>query len=204
MSQPAKGPGRPRDEEVRQRILDSAAQLLEEKCVDDITVDAIAEHSGAGKATIYRWWPNKAAVLIEAFRERISRELPFPDTGDFRQDLRLQLQNFTEIIYWGRRGKVFRSFIAGAQADPEIAEAFRELWSRPRRAEARKLFDRYIDSGVADPKLDPDLAVEMIFSPLYYRLLTGWAEITPEYLDRLVDMAMRGYLVRVNDPQTSP
>jgi len=159
-------------------------------------VDSIAEASGAGKATIYRWWPNKAAVLIEAFRERIAQELPFPDSGDFRQDVRQMLQNFTEIIYKGRRGKVFRSFIAGAQADPEIAKAYREIWIAPRRAEARKLFERHIALGVADSRLDPDLAVEMVFSPLYYRLLTGWGEITPEYLDRLVDTALRGYLAR--------
>ena len=192
--QTAKGPGRPRDEEARKRILDSAAQLLEERCIDDITIEAIAEQSGAGKATVYRWWPNKAAVLIEAFRERISRDLPFPDTGDFRRDLRQQLQNFTEIIYWGRRGKVFRSFIAGAQADPEIAQAFRETWIRPRRAEARKLFERYVESGVVRPGLDPDLAVETMFSPLYYRLLTGFGEITPEYLDHLLDTLMPTFL----------
>jgi AcrR family transcriptional regulator len=195
-SQVVKGPGRPRDEEVRKRILASAAQLLEDRCFEDITVDAIAEHSGAGKATIYRWWPNKAAVLIEAFRERIAHELPFPDTGDFRQDVRQQLQNFTEIIYWGRSAKVFRSFIAAAQADPEVAKAYRELWIRPRRAEAKKLFERYIAEGIADANLDPDLAVEMVFAPLYYRLLTGWSEITPEYLDRLTDTALRGYLTR--------
>jgi AcrR family transcriptional regulator len=181
--QTVKGPGRPRDEEVRKRILDSAAKLLEQRCFEEITVDSIAEHSGAGKATIYRWWSNKAAVLIEAFRERITRELPFPDTGDVRQDLRRQLQNFTEIIYSGPHSKVFRSFIAGAQADPEIARAFRELWIRPRRTEARKLFERRIADGVLDARLDADLAVEMVFSPLYYRLLTGWGEITPEYLD---------------------
>ena len=194
MSQMAKGPGRPRDEEVRRRILDSAAQLLEDRCIDQITVDAIAEQSGAGKATVYRWWPNKEAVLIEAFRERVSQELPFPDTGNFRQDVRQQLQNFAEIIYWGRRGKIFRSFIAGAQADPEIAKAFREIWIRPRRAEARKLFERYIAAGVARADLDPDLAVEIVFAPLYYRLLTGWGEITRDYLDSLVDILLPTFL----------
>jgi AcrR family transcriptional regulator len=194
MSQTLKGPGRPRDEEVRRRILDSAAQLLEVRCIDEITVDAIAEESGAGKATIYRWWPNKVAVLIEAFRERISHELPFPDTGDFRRDVRQQLQNFAQIIYWGPRAKIFRSFIAGAQADPEMAKVFRETWMRPRRAEARKLFERYIAAGVARADLDPDLAVEIVFAPLYYRLLTGWGEITDDYLDHLVDTVFQGYL----------
>src|ERR1700722_18256120 len=145
--QTSKGPGRPRDEEVRKRILDSAAQLLETRCFENISVDAIAEQSGAGKATIYRWWPNKAAVLIEAFRERISREVPFPNTGDIRQDVRQQLQNFTDIIDGVRRRNVFRSFMGGPQADPEIASAFREVWIRPRPAEARKLFERYIEQG---------------------------------------------------------
>ncbi len=181
---------------MRKRILSSAAQLLEDRCFEDITVDAIAEHSGAGKATIYRWWPNKAAVLIEAFRERIAEELPFRDTGNFRQDIRQLLQDFSEIIYWGRRTKVFRSFIAGAQADPEIAKAFRETWIRPLRAEAKKFFERAIAAGIATADLDPDLAVELVFSPLYYRLLTGWGEITPEYLDQLVDTVLRGYLAR--------
>ena len=189
-----KGPGRPRNEEARKRILDSATELLETRCFENITVDLIAEHSGAGKATIYRWWPNKEAVLIEAFRERIARELPFPNTGDIREDMRQQLRNFTEILYRGKRGGVFRAFIAGALNDPAVAKAFRETWIRPRRAEARKLFERYIAEGVADSSLDPDLAVELLFAPLYYRLLTGWGEITPEYLDHLVDTALRGYL----------
>ncbi len=159
-------------------------------------MDAIAEASGAGKATIYRWWPNKAAVLIEAFRERIARELPFPDSGDYRKDIYQLVQDFTAIIYSGRRGKVFRAFIAGAQADPEIAKAYREIWIAPRRAEARKIFQRYIAAGVFDASLDPDLAVELVFAPLYYRLLTGWGEITPEYLNRLTDMALCGLLAR--------
>jgi AcrR family transcriptional regulator len=195
MTQVTKGPGRPRDEEVRKRILVSAAQLMEAKAFDDITVDAIAEQSGSCKATVYRWWPNKAAVLIEAFREAVVRELPYPDLGDFRADLCQQLRNFTKIILGGR-GRIFRSFIAGAQADPDVAEAFREAWIRPRRAEAKKVFARYVESGVARPDLDLDLAVEMLFSPLYYRLLTGWGKITDDYIEELVDTALHGLLKR--------
>src|SRR5579864_4805918 len=142
MTHTAKGPGRPRDEEVKKRILTSAARLLEAKTFDDITVDAIAEDAASCKATVYRWWPNKAAVLIEAFREKVSTELPLPDTGDFRSDVRQQLRNFAKIVCGGR-GRIFGGFIAGAQADPDVAEAFRESWIRPRRAEAKKVFAKY-------------------------------------------------------------
>ncbi len=195
MTPTVKGPGRPRDEEVRKRILASAAQLLDKKAFDEITVDAIAEKSGSCKATVYRWWPNKAAVLIEAFRETVARELPEPDTGDFRADIRKQLQNFTKIILWGG-GKTFSRFIAGAQNDPDVAEAFREAWIRPRRVEAKKVFARYVENGVARPDLDLDLAVEIMFAPLYYRLLTGYGQITDAYIEELIDAALQGLLKR--------
>ena len=195
MTQTSKGPGRPRDEEVRKRILTSAAQLLEGKAFDDITVDAIADQAGSCKATVYRWWPNKAAVLIEAFREKIAQPLPNPDTGDFRADVRQQLHNFVKII-GGGRGRIFGGFIAGAQADPDVAEAFREAWIRPRRAEAKKLFARYVEKGIARPDLDPDLAIEMLYAPLYYRMLTGWGEISEDYIDQLIESVLQGLLRR--------
>jgi AcrR family transcriptional regulator len=198
MTQSPKGPGRPRDEEVRKRILAGAAELLEAKAFDDITVDAIAEQSGSCKATVYRWWPNKAAVLIEAFREKIATALPMPNAGDFRDDIRQQLHSFTKIILGGR-GKIFAGFLAGAQSDPDVAEAFREAWIRPRRAEAKKLFARYVELGVARPDLDLDLAVEILFSPLYYRLLTGWGKITDTYIEELIDTALHGIFRREGD-----
>jgi AcrR family transcriptional regulator len=193
-----KGPGRPRDEEVRRRILKSAAQLLEAKAFDDITVDAIAEHASSCKATVYRWWPNKAAVLIEAFRENIAVALPSPDSGDFREDVRQQLRSFTKIILGGG-GRIFAGFLAEAQSEPDVAEAFREAWIRPRRTEAKKLFARYVELGIARPDLDLDLAVEILFAPLYYRLLTGWGKITDAYLEGLIDTALHGLLRREED-----
>jgi AcrR family transcriptional regulator len=198
MTHTPKGPGRPRDTEVRKRILCAAAKLLEQRAFDDISVDAIAEHSGSCKATVYRWWPNKAAVLMEAFRENIATALPTPDSGNFRDDVREQLQSFTRIVLGGG-GKIFAGFIAGAQSDPDVAEAFRESWIRPRRAEAKKLFARYVELGIARPTLDLDLAVEILFAPLYYRLLTGWGEITDEFIGELVDTALHGLLRRQED-----
>src|SRR3954464_2749807 len=131
-----RGPGRPRCEETRQRILGAAAELLEEVGFADATMDAIAERAGASKATVYRWWPHKAAVLIEAFRESVIGELPFAVTASLEADLRQQLVQFV-LMLCGRKGRAFAGFIAGAQSDPDLAEAFRRLWIHPRREEAK-------------------------------------------------------------------
>jgi AcrR family transcriptional regulator len=66
--------------------------MLEEFGFANTTADRIAERAGTGKATLYRWWPNKTAVMIEALREAVAQELPLPDTGDLYEDIRLQLR----------------------------------------------------------------------------------------------------------------
>ena len=177
LSQVVKGPGRPRDEEVRKRILDSAAQLLEDLCFDDITVDAIAEASGAGKATIYRWWPNKAAVLIEAFRERIAREIPFPPTpATSGRTSASSSRTSPRSSIAAAAARYFAPSSPARRPTPRSPRRTARSGSRPRRAEARKTLRALHRGGIADAKLDPDLAVELVFSPLYYRLLTGWGE----------------------------
>lgn len=189
------GPGRPRDEDVRKRILASAAYLLGEQGLKRVTIDSIAHHSGAGKSTIYRWWPDKAAVLIEAFRESVARELPFPRTGDLREDIRQQLRLFAKIMS-GARGRIFFGFIAAAQTDATVAAAFRNMWIAPRRAESKQAFHEHQVSGALPTSLDLDCVVEILFSPLYYRLLTGWGPVSDEYIDLLTDTALNGLLNR--------
>jgi AcrR family transcriptional regulator len=198
MNERAKGRGRPRDEEVRRKILTSAAYLLESRSFGEITVDAIAEQAGAGKATVYRWWPNKAAVLIDAFRVAVARDLPFPNSGSLRDDLRKQLLQFAEIIR-GKRGRIFSSFIAAAQTDPDVAEAFRRMWIAPRRAETKQALQQYQRTGEVSPDADLDAALEMLFGPLYYRLLFRWGPVNESYIDKLLGTALQGiYSKRLN------
>lgn len=186
-----RGPGRPRDEELRKRILASAAFLLEHSGFSEITMEAIAERSGASKATVYRWWPNKAAVLIEAFRGFVAGPLPFPDTGRLRDNLLQQLNEFADLLNSGR-GRILAAFLAAAQTDPEVAQAYREIWMAPRRAEAKNLLQRHCASGEAASDLDLDCAVDILYSPLYFRMLTGWELLTREYIQSLVDTALKG------------
>lgn len=188
-----RNPGRPRDIEVRQRILASAAYLLEGKGLAEITTEAIAEHSGASKATIYRWWPNKAAVLIDAFREAVARELPFPDTGSLSEDVRSQLRQFAAMLREGR-GRAFAAFIAGAQTDPDMAAAFRDFWIRPRRSEFIHALEMRKARGELRTDVDLEIVVDLLYAPLYYRLLTGWGPLSDEYTDAITAAALKGLM----------
>jgi len=181
-----RGRGRPRDEVVRGRILSAALAVLEDLGFANATNDAIAERAGASKATIYRWWPNKAAVLMEALSEAITQELPFPDTGNLRDDLRLQLRNFIKLLT-GRRGRVFKAFVAAAQTDLDVSEAFRSVWVQPRRANAKAILERYRNDDMREG-VDLDLVMDCLYGPLYYHVMVRHAPISEEYADALADL----------------
>ncbi|MDQ1472065.1 MAG: hypothetical protein QOJ99_3545 [Bryobacterales bacterium] len=188
-----RGRGRPRDELARQRILDAALAELEASGFANATVEAIADRAGAGKATVYRWWPNKAAVFIEAFREGVAPELPFPNTGSFRQDILTQLQNFTRMLS-GRHGRLLAAFVTAAQSDPEVAAALWSLWVEPRREQARKALERNQARGELRADVDPDLVLDLLYGPLYYRLLLGGGNLalSQSYAEHLTDLALNG------------
>lgn len=186
----SRGRGRPRDEEARARILQAAIEILETTCFINATTDAIAERAGASKATIYRWWPNKEAVFIEALREAVAQEMPFPDTGDLREDIRLQLQNFVKLLT-GRRGRTFKAFMAAAQSDPEVAEAFRKLWIAPRRAQTKAALERHQREGRMSKDVDLEVFIDLLYGPFYLRLMAGHRTLTPALADAVTEMALR-------------
>ncbi len=183
-----RGRGRPRDEVARSRILEAALSTLESLGFANATCDAIAERAGASKATIYRWWPNKSAVLLEALREAVAQEIPFPNTGDLHQDIRLQLHNFRRLLV-GRRGCSMKAFVAAAQNDPEVAEAFHSFWVRPRRTAAIATLETYRGTSLRSD-VNLDLVMDVMYGPFYYRLLTGLGPFSSEHVDQLADMVL--------------
>jgi AcrR family transcriptional regulator len=181
--------GRPRDELARQRILDAALILLQEESFTQVTVESIAARAGVGKATVYRWWPNKAALMIEAFRQAVAPEVPFPDSGCLEDDIRLQMAKFTSMLT-GPRGRILIAFVAAAQSDPDAAAALSDYWIKPRRAEAKDALRgkrRWKESHSA---LDPELVLDILYAPLYYRILIG-LPLSQEYTQSLVDLVMQ-------------
>jgi AcrR family transcriptional regulator len=186
-----RGRGRPRDEAARRRILKAALDLMDETAFAQVTMEGIAERAAASKTTVYRWWPNKAQLAIEAFREAIAPELPLRDTGSLQKDLTAQMQNFARVLS-GRGGRMLRSFLVAARCDPEVAEAFRSIWSDPRRAEAKQILRQKQTNGQLRKDADLDLVLDSLYGPLYYRFLVKNELPSQKYAESLAAMVIHG------------
>ena len=164
---------------------------MDEAAFAQVTAEAIAERAGASKTTVYRWWPNKAAVVIEAFREAFAPELPLRDTGSLREDLTTQVRNFARVL-GGRGGRMLRSFVVAARSDPDVAVAFRTIWSDPRRAEAKAMLRQKQSSGQLREDADLDLVLDSLYGPLYYRFLVKGEPPSQKYAEALAALVIRG------------
>ncbi len=187
----ARPPGRPRSERARRAILRAANELLEGEGFAAVTVEAIADRAGVSKATVYRWWPNKAAVIMDGFLSTVSSEVPFPHTGHAREDIRVHLRRLTEA-FGGKMGRTVAALIAEGQADAELAEALRSRWLAVRRAEAREILEVGIERGELKGDLDPEVAVDVLYGPIYYRLLVAHAPLDEDFADALADHVFAG------------
>jgi AcrR family transcriptional regulator len=187
----ARPPGRPRSERAHRAILQAANELLESERFAAVTVEAIAERAGVSKATIYRWWPNRAAVVMDGFLSIVSSEVPFSHTGHAREDIRLHMRRLAEA-FSGKIGRTVAALIAEGQSDPELAEALRSRWLSVRRAEAREILELGIERGELREDLDPEVAVDVLYGPIYYRMLVGHAPLDNGFADALADHIFAG------------
>ena len=185
------GRGRPRSERARRAILKAAGELLERDGFTAVTMERIAERAGVSKATIYRWWPNKAAVMTDSFLELMVPDTSPLDTGSAREDLRLRLRGLAHVLA-GRSGRFVAALIAESQTDPEVTEALRTQWISVRRRETRPLLRRGIERGELRSDLDLEVAIDALYGPVYWRMLTGYAPLSDDFVDRLVDHVIVG------------
>src|SRR5580693_4963993 len=116
-------PGRPRSEQARVAILSSTLKLLGKDGFSELTIEAVAAHAGVGKATVYRWWSNKAALIADAFSSSATRKLHFPDTGSVRTDMSQQMRQLIKI-FLSRRGRIVSAILAAGQSDRNVIAAF--------------------------------------------------------------------------------
>lgn len=183
--------GRPRNLATQQSILQASYDLLLESGFGAVTVEKIAERAGVSKATIYKWWPNKAAVVIDGFLSAANDRLPLPDTGSSFDDLFVHAFSLVRFLT-SREGQVILELVGEGQFDPGLAEAYRTRYFQPRRLEARQLLERGVRRGELSSGLDIGLGIDLIYGPIFYRLILTGETLDESYVRSLVTRAFEG------------
>jgi AcrR family transcriptional regulator len=175
-----------RSEAARQAVLEAADNLLAEVGFAAVTIEGIAARAGVGKQTIYRWWPSKTDVLMDAFLDDAIQHLTPEDTGDLGRDLRSHLNNLAEFLTRSDAGSVCRALIGQAQHDPAMAAQFRRDYLERQRKVDRLPLQRAIERGELAADTDIDIAVDQLVGPIYYRVLVTGTAVSREFINELV------------------
>ena len=189
-SRPA--PGRPRSERLNKAILKAAVDLVLTSGFRALSMDAIAAKARVGRMTIYRRWPNKAAIIMDAFVTRVDPGTLFSPASSFKESIRLQMRTMAKA-FRGKDGALIRVLLAEAQFDPELAKALRERWTMPRRRMAIEYFGEGVRRGALRPDIDPDAMIDLLYAPLYYRLQMGTGPLSDAYVDVIFEHGMKGF-----------
>jgi AcrR family transcriptional regulator len=181
---------RTRDEAARRRVLDSARDLVCKLGPHGVTVDEIAAAANVGKQTIYRWWPSKSAVIMDALID-LTDPVPADLPDSAYEAIRLQMRRVARM-FASRSGELIREVVADAQGDPDLARDFRDRFFAHRRARAAATLARGIATGELRPDLDIDDAIDVLYAPLWLRLLVGHGPLGQAAADHVLALVWPG------------
>jgi AcrR family transcriptional regulator len=183
---PSRSPGRPRSEASRQAILAAALALAGEVGYAALTVEGIAARAGVGKQTIYRWWPSKADVLLEAGAVKAELHVPVTDHGSYRADLRAFLEASYAIGNHPRFADLLRALMAEAQLDQDFWARFRAAFLERRRDALAVITDRARERGDLPASPDPATVADIVFGTIWYRILATRRPLDDGLVDDLL------------------
>ncbi|MFE1177154.1 TetR/AcrR family transcriptional regulator [Streptomyces sp. NPDC058773] len=183
-----------RSERSRRAIFDAALALVGETGYDRLTIEGIASRAGVGKQTIYRWWPSKAAVLLDAFTAGVDdySELGLPDTGDLAADLKTVLRATADEFNDPAFQAPYRALAAAGANDEELSRTFVARLLEPGTQVYIERLRAAQEAGEVAAGVDVRIAVEMLLSPFSQRWLMRTGELTYDYVDTLVEQVLCG------------
>ncbi|MGH3296727.1 MAG: TetR/AcrR family transcriptional regulator [Trebonia sp.] len=183
-----RAPGRPRSEASRQAILAAAMALAAEVGYSGLTTEAIAARAGVGKQTIYRWWPSKADVLLEAGAAKADLYVPVTDHGSYRGDLRAFLEASYALGNLPQLAEVLRALMAEAQLDREFGDRFRVSFLERRRDALGVITSRARERGDLPGHPDPAIVADIVFGVIWYRTLATRRPFDAALVDDLISV----------------
>lgn len=181
--------GRPRSEEAHQAILDATLELLVEVGFSALTVEGVASRAGVGKATIYRRWPSKLPLVVEAFGQLPGFE-PI-DSGSVAEDLKQMLRSYIQVFNSTPLASVLPSLAGERAHNPELSELFDPV-SKQRRQPLLRALERGVARGELPRDLDVELAADLVVGPIAVALFFKGGRLNPRMIGPIIDLAMHG------------
>ena len=181
--------GRPRSEESRKAILDAARKLMARMPMADLTIEAIAKRAGVGKTTIYRWWPSKAAVAVEAFVEQPGINHVVARGGSYAYAVSHQIESMIRQLR-GLNGRIVAGVVAEGQSDPAVLDMLYDKYLKVRVEALYKLIEEGKAAGEFRANVRTDIVADMILGPLFLRILSGEHGIDPDFADNYAEQAI--------------
>ncbi|WP_371529490.1 TetR/AcrR family transcriptional regulator [Streptomyces sp. NBC_01283] len=199
-----------RSERSRRAIYDAALDLVSEVGYGKLTIEAIAARAGVGKQTIYRWWPSKGAVLLDAFvdlgeqahqeaGDSTGRELTpteIPDSGDLEADLKLVMRATIDEFKNPKYDAPWRALAAEGMLNTELGAEYVQKLLEPGLQMYVRRIEIAQEAGQVAPEVDPRIALELWTGPLAQRWMQRTGPLTHEYADKLVEYALYGIAPR--------
>lgn len=169
-------------------MLAVTAELLLEVGFERITIESVADRSEVARSTIYRNWPSRADLFVDAF-SLMKAELPVVDLGSLPADLHAQLLALADGLQHGDWSKLLPSLVSAAEQDPELRAAFGQF-ADERREGLRKIFGRAVQRGEIEPLADLELVIDRSAGVLFFRRLLGDVGISQDLVARLASAAL--------------
>ncbi|WIM96881.1 TetR/AcrR family transcriptional regulator [Actinoplanes oblitus] len=150
-----------------------------------LSIEAVARRAGVGKTAIYRRWSNKLEMVLEIITEVAGRKVPLPDTGSFAGDLDLLMMIVSKALQHRVASQIIPDLMAEAARNPQIAETLQRVLRTHQQSVGEKLVGQAIARGELPEDTDPEVAVDLILGPLYWRLAVSRQPMSDDYLEKL-------------------
>ncbi len=186
--------GRPRSEESRRAILDATRRLLTHMPISKISIEAIAKKAGVGKTTIYRWWPNKQAVIMEAVFNQPGFQNFMPQSKDAFEGVKTQVEKFCRQL-GGKNGRIVAEIIGECQGDIEILKSLVKNFFQDRYNTLAFYLQKGKHEGQFRESLDLETAIDLILGPIIFRLMSG-QNIDEAFVRKITDMLQHALVVK--------
>lgn len=157
-----------------------------------MTIEDVAARAGVGKSSIYRRWPSKGTLALDAFRAEFLARQPVVDTGVLEDDLRSALTWWAAAVVGTPTGRALVGLIAEAQLDDGLARGWIDRVVTPVRAQHRTMVERAIGRGEIPADTDVDVIMDLLYGAAYHRLLQGHLAITPEFIEHVARVVAEG------------